>query len=104
MEDKPCLLSQGKAKGSRGGKLGGTRNRGCSRGCVGHKDKGSLDTRTHCDTAFVVDELADVFIQVPLVLVEIGQQHRQLLLKRQRLGRSDLIGSLLGCRQCLSVL
>lgn len=27
---------------------------------------------THCNAAFVVDELAEVFIQVPLVLVDIG--------------------------------
>lgn len=40
-----------------------------------------LAHNTHCDAAFVVDELAVVFIQVPLVLVDIGQQHRQLLLK-----------------------
>lgn len=57
---------------------------------------------THCDAAFVVDELAEVFIQVLLVLVDICQQHRQLLLKRHHLYRTDLCGSLLDWRQCLS--
>jgi len=47
---------------------------------------------THCDAAFVVDELAEEFIQVPLVLVDVSQQHRQLLLKRQRVCRGDLCG------------
>ena len=69
------------------------------------KDSGTqapLAHGTHRDAAFVVDELAEVFIQVPLVLVDIGQQHRQLLLQRQHLCRRDLCGSLLDRRQCLS--
>lgn len=69
------------------------------------KDSGTeapLAHGTHCDATFVVDELVEMFIQVPLVLVDIGQQYRQLLLKRQHLCGSDLSGSLLDRRQCLS--
>lgn len=89
MEDKPCLLPHRRegVQEASWGEPGAAVTPGAVWDTKDMGTQAPMARGTHCDAAFVVDELAEVFIQVRLVLLDIGQQHRQLLLKTQHLLR-----------------